>query len=165
MEEFIKKWGGQGHQPYEAVELMGDKVHRIKQKVEQGDSNVIPELQELSIMLDEFAMYAKQGGFQPRQGGSFQGQPYKDYQGHEGQEHKNYYDPYKTVGSIGYKNHWYPQIYPIYPFYNRDRQGKDIGDYRPEYRPEYGDYTRDNYGTGRGDGYYPGSNPNPRRKY
>ncbi len=148
MEEFIKKWGGQGSEPYQAVEMIANKVHKIKQKVEQGDSNIIPQLQELSVILDEFAHYAKKGGFQPRQGGNFQGQPYQDYPGQGQQGQQNYYDPYKTVGRVGYgvdNHHWYPnypQIYPIYPFYNdRDRPGKDVGD-RIGYRPDNDDYSR-----------------------
>ncbi len=176
MEEFIKKWGGQGSQPFEAVEMIADKVHHLKQKVEQGDSHIIPQLQELSVILDEFAHYAKKGNWEPRQGGNYQ--PYQDYQGQqESNQPKNVYDPYRTVGRVGYgaDNHWswgYPYTYPVYPYFNESKGGQ-VGDgkigyrpndneywgdrYRPEYNPDYisprnergGDRTgRDQYGRG-----------------
>lgn len=110
MKEFFDKYGG-GHEPYHAIEIMLQKLYGIKEKVERGESNITPDLKQLSDMLDDFAKHTQGQTFSPRK--------YQDYHPRrEGGGMHNEYNPYRTTGTIGYD--WYPNVYPMYPFFERE---------------------------------------------
>jgi len=110
MKTFFDKYGNGSNEPYHALELIIDKLFKVKEQVERGDNNIFQELGTVSNMLDDFAQQAKTTEFKPRK--------YSDVQGHP-QGFRNEYG-----GEIGYKqpaNH-FPFIYPIYPLFDADGQ-------------------------------------------
>lgn len=136
MKTFIEKYGGRGHEAYDAIDVMDEQWHKIKEKVERGDSNVRNELSVLSNMIDEFLQHSQNVEFKPR--------PYHNprYGGKHGMnpgQHQNY-DPRRYIGyeyDQGQPQGHYP-MYPIWWWFgegDRGRYGRE-GYGRDDY-PDY----------------------------
>jgi len=144
MKEFFDKYGSGSKEPYHALEMIIEKLFKIKEKVERGDGNIVNDLSSASTMLDDFALSAKTSDFKPRE--------YHNIQGHPQHGPHNNYDTIRMDDRLGYRqaqDHYYP-MYPIYPFFNEDRQGMPRRDVRPGERdynpyPEQSEAYRRNY--------------------
>lgn len=118
MKEFFDKYGGGSREPYQALEMIIEKLCRAKEKIERGDSNVMNDLSDASNMLDDFAHEAKTAEFKPRE--------YSSYRSSE-------YNPYRINDRIGYQQtqgHYFP-MYPMYPIFEEGGRGREGGDGRP----------------------------------
>lgn len=127
MKEFFQKYGGRYEDPYEAIEMMCNRLYQIKDKVEQGDESHIQDLSELSNMIDDYVRSIQNYELKPMQKGA----EYKNYEPQKGGAQNEYY-PNRTVGFH------YPNVYPLYPFFNEDeRSGRGTRDYRTGGRDDY----------------------------
>lgn len=119
MEAFFKKYGGQGHDPYDAIELICNELYEIKQKVAKGQ-DVHKELEDVSNMIDDFGQLTHGMKLEPVR--------FRDVQSKYGDNHNpQNYGNYPDTRRIGYDVH-YP-MYPIYPpYFDRDNPGRDLGD-------------------------------------
>jgi len=104
MKEFFAKYGGKYQDPYEAIELIGHKLHQIKDKVAKADPTHIKDLSAISDMIDDYVNSIKDGDLKPVQvGHEYQDQQMRGPRGgtnnYSGRDYPSYRDEHQRYDS------------------------------------------------------------------